>query len=165
MKGLLTSDTHYGFSQKTHRIHEKFLEHLAQVIKLNDVRFLIHSGDWSTNKQDQLERTLLMFRKYISIPIIAVRGNHCLWDYQKAKVRRMHWGEMQQKHAEWFKAADIHHLENQGPMTIDDHIIVGWDGWYHNVNPPTNDASQMISNIEGCPTHLFHNQRAYKAFE
>jgi predicted phosphodiesterase len=165
MKGLLTSDTHYGFSQKTHVIHEKFLKHLAEVIQLNDIKFLIHAGDWACNKQDQFERTLLMFRKHISIPIIAVRGNHELWDWQKVARRKMMWGEMDRKHREWFKAAGIHHLENDGPFVIGDTIIMGWDGWYHDLNPPTNDDTQMIGYIESGTAHQYHNRRAHRALD
>jgi len=165
MKALLTSDTHYGYSQKTHIIHERFLKHLADVIALNDVKFLIHAGDWACNKQDQFERTLLMFRKYITIPILAVRGNHELWDWHKDARRKLMWGEMSRNHAEWFKAAGIHHLENDGPFTIGDTIIMGFDGWYHSWNPPTNDVGQMVSYIESATAHQYHNQRAHKALD
>jgi len=166
MKLTKTSDTHYGFSQRTHRIHETFLNNLYEEIVNNGSKALLHAGDWNCNKQDQLYRSLKMFRKYLpNIPIVTVRGNHCLWDWQKKGTRRLLWGEMQRIHAEWFKEHDIHHLENDGPVIIDNTIIVGWDGWYHDINVDSNDASQMIGNIDGQPTHYYQNRRAHKAFE
>lgn len=166
MKFTLTSDTHYGMTHKTHIIHEKFLRNLHEEIVNNGSKALIHAGDWNCNKQDQFQRTLVMFRKWLpNISIIAVRGNHCLWDYNKVPARKRQWGELQALHTQWFKDAGIHHLENDGPYIIDNTIIVGWDGWYHDINPPTNDAGQMIGNVNGVPTHLFHNQRAFHAFD
>lgn len=165
MKALLTSDTHYGFSQKTHIIHERFLKNLAEVIRLNDVKFIIHAGDWACNKQDQFERTLIMFRKYIHIPILSVRGNHEHWDFNKDSKSKTMWGELDKNHKAWFKAAGIHHLEADGPFTIGDTIIVGFDGWYHQLNPPTNDHEQMVGYIEGGTAHQYHNRRAHKALE
>lgn len=166
MKLTKTSDTHYGFSQKTHIIHERFLTNLYEEIINNGSRALIHAGDWNCNKQDQFERTMKMFRKYLpGIRILATRGNHCLWDHQKKGSRRMMWGEMERQHAEWFKENDIHHLENDGPVVIDNTVIVGWDGWYHDINVASNDASHMISYIEGGTAHMYHNRRAHRAFE
>jgi predicted phosphodiesterase len=165
MKCILTSDTHYGLSQKTHIIHERFLKHLAEVIKLNNVKLLIHAGDWACHKQDQFQRTLLMFRKYIAIPIVAVRGNHEYWDYQKVSRRHMMWGEMDSLHIAWFKAANIHHLETFGPYTIDDVIIAGFDGWYHSLTPPTKDHERIVRFIEDGTAFQYHNRRAYKALD
>lgn len=159
----LTSDTHYGFSQRTHAIHEEWLEKLQDKIVSEDVRVLIHAGDWIANKQDQLPRTLNMFRKYIKIPIVAVRGNHCLWDYS-SYPKKTPWDAMNNNHFDWFKAADIHHLEN-GPYLIENHIIVGFDGWYNNVMTPTRDVEMMVRDIQGANPMMFHNHRAHHALD
>ena len=168
VKFLLTSDTHYGFNHKTHQRHETFLEGVQLAIKEEGVNCVVHAGDWSVNKQDQFYRTMKMFRKYIplDIPIVCVRGNHDFWDYAKdygytSSGRKMHWGEMQQAHNKWFEEFNIHHLES-GPFIVEDVIVCGFDGWYGQANPPTNDESQMIGNIEGCPTMVYHSSRAYK---
>lgn len=165
VKFVLTSDTHYGFNDKTHRRHENFLTTLWEAIEIDEIACVIHAGDWSVNKQDQFYRTMKMFRKYIDIriPIVCVRGNHDFWDYADGyKVRhKRQWGELSRIHREWFKEMNIHHLE-EGNMVIDDVIVCGFDGWYGIGNPPTNDEAMMIGNIEGCPSMVYHSSRAYK---
>jgi len=169
IKLALTSDTHYGHSKNTHRIHEKFLEALAADIKTNDVKALIHAGDWTSYKQDQFKRTLAMFRKYIpaNIPIVAVRGNHDLWQGGNRKKFGYihHHGQMMQQHEEWFKANNIHHLE-AGPMQLGDVIIYGFDGWYRVAEPTTNDEIYMGWNdVEGCPIMPYLSNRAHKKLD
>lgn len=172
---LLTSDTHYGYSKNTHKLHERFLLQLQKEITFHDVKCLIHSGDWACNKQDQFERTMIMFRKYIDIPIVAVRGNHELWDYRKDKFdpmkgemvrgRKMSWEVMDEKHKQWFKENNIHHLESGGPMVIDDVIICGFDGWYYHMNAPTNDGDMIVSHVGGATSMMYHSKRAYEALD
>ncbi len=175
MKLLLTSDTHYGFSHNTHKIHEKFFQQLNQEIVHNDIKAVIHSGDWSSNKQDQFQRTLAMFRNRLGpdIPIVAVRGNHELWDYRKDKFDhntgmmkpqgKISWETMDRLHQEWFQKENIHHLESQGKFVIDDVVIMGFDGWYYHVNAPTNDGGMIISHVGGDTSMTYHSHRAYKA--
>ena len=165
VKFLLTSDTHYGYNHKTHRIHEKFLTEIKEAIDIEEISAVIHAGDWSVNRQDQFYRTMKMFREYIDprIPILCVRGNHDFWDYPDGyKVpRKRLWGELANIHREWFKELNVHHLE-EGPYTVKDVIVCGFDGWYNHANPPTNDETQIIGNIEGCPAMVYHSSRAYK---
>lgn len=161
----LTSDTHYGFNHKTHRIHERFLTILSEAVEADGVKCVIHAGDWSCNKQDQFYRTMKMFRKYIGeeIPIACVRGNHDFWDHVDGyKVaRKRHFGELSNIHRSWFEEHNIHHLET-GPLVVGDVIVCGFDGWYGRADPPTKDAEKMIDNIEGCPGMMYHSSRAYK---
>jgi len=165
IKIALTTDSHYGHSKNTHKIHEKFLKRLNLAIKADDVKVLIHTGDWISYKQDQLERTLKMFRKYIDIPIVCVRGNHDLWQYDKRNDgRKLTLMELDEQHNKWFKENDIHHLEN-GPFIVDDVIIVGFDGWYNMCYPPTNDAEHMKSNVEGVPTMVYLSGKTYSKLD
>jgi hypothetical protein len=95
-----------------------------------------------------------------------VRGNHDFWDYAKnygytSSGRKLLWGEMQQQHKKWFKELNVHHLE-EGPYVVDDVIVCGFDGWYGQGNPPTNDEAMIVGNIEGCPAMVYHSSRAYK---
>lgn len=166
MKLLLTSDTHYGHSAKTHQIHEKFLAKLAEEVARHNVQAVIHAGDWSSSRQDQLYRTMKMFRNALpGIPIVTSLGNHDLWQVGKNKYSRMlmH-GHLLEQHKAWFKELDIHHLE-QGPFIIDDVIIMGFDGWYKLTNPPTNDADRMVSNIEGVPAMVYLAGQTYKKLD
>lgn len=165
VKFALTSDTHYGFGSKTHKFHMRFLAKLWQAIQDEGVAAVIHAGDWSCNQQHQFMRTMKMFRQYIpkEIPILAVRGNHDLWDWPDGyKVRaKRHWGELKRIHEKWFFQHNIHHLE-EGEYVVDDVIVCGFDGWYGQANPPTNDKDMIVDNIEGCPAMIYHSSRAYK---
>ncbi len=168
VKLMLTSDTHYGFNHKTHQRHENFLKTLQDTIESDDIKCVIHAGDWSVNKQDQFYHTMKMFRKHIdpSIPIAAVRGNHDFWDLPdgyKIKRKRM-FGELQNLHREWFEEHNIHHLET-GPLVVDDVIICGFDGWYGKADPPTNDEERIIGTVEGCPAMVYLSSRAYKELD
>jgi predicted phosphohydrolase len=161
LKCLLTSDTHYGFSNKTHRRHEKFLKEVSEKIKSDDIGLVIHAGDWSCNKQDQFERTLKMFRK--SLPsgtkIAAVRGNHEFWDKGRSSI-----SILDSLHRQWFKENDITYLGDE-KLIIDDVCIVGFDGWYGSANPATNDAANMAKMHESCPSMLYLSNRAYKELD
>lgn len=165
MKIAITTDTHYGRDKNTHRVHEKFLTRLNEAMKAEDVKVLIHCGDWSCNKQDQLERTLKMFRKHIDIPIVAVIGNHDLWQYnRRGDAKKKTLQEQRLLHAEWFKLNNIHYLEN-GPFVIEDVVIAGFDGWYSKANPDTNDADNMKSYTEAVPTMVYLSNYAHKRLD
>lgn len=175
IKCIHLTDTHYGNSPNTHRVHEKFLSNVARIIEEQKVDVLIHSGDWTSNKQDQFERTLAMHRKYISIPIVAVRGNHDLWDYHKDGYdkwglekpgKRMSWPDMDKQHEEWFAKNDIIHLENKD-FVKDGVIITGFDGWYGypaQADLYTNDKNMISRNVFGGDSMEFHSDRARKGF-
>lgn len=164
MKFALTSDTHYGHNKKTHDIHVKWLAEMYADLKANDVKLLIHAGDWTSNRQKQFHKTMQMFRAAMpDIMIAAVRGNHDLWQY-KHYPRKMHHGTLNKLHQEWFKESNIHWLEN-GPLVIDDVIVVGFDGWYNLAFPPSNDGEQMIEYIEGVPSTVFLASQTYKKLD
>lgn len=166
MKVLLTSDTHYGYSNKTHRRHERFLKEIAKRIEDRDVDVVIHAGDWATNRQDQLERTLKMFRAYINVPILCVKGNHDFWDQKKGgknMQRKTMYGELIRQHKDWFESNDIHYLGNS-EFVKDSVCFVGFDGWYGYLDKArsgTNDAKYIVSSIESCDAHLYLANKAY----
>lgn len=172
MKFLATTDTHYGHGKNTHIIHTKFLKRVAEEVKRENIRAVIHAGDWVSHKQDQFPRTLKMFRKFLGdTPIATVRGNHSFWEYNKKfyhdqtkEIGMPMWGELDRKHKEWFKEFNITHLEDE-PVVIDDVIIVGFDGWYNLSFPPTNDKYFIRNNIEGVWFHTWLANRAYKQME
>jgi predicted phosphodiesterase len=176
MKILKTSDTHYGHSNNTHKIHQKFLDNIKKEITFNDVRLIIHAGDWSSSHQDQFERTLNMWRTTLGdIPIVTSRGNHELWDQRKKKYdrltgemsyrRQLPWEVMDELHKEWFKEYNIHHLESQGVFEIDDIGVFGFDGWYYRFDAPTNDGGMIVPYVGGDTSLIYHSHRAYKALD
>lgn len=178
IKFLLTSDTHFGHSKNTGRIHEKFLKLCNSKIELEKVSAVIHAGDWASYKQDQFYKTLKMFRKALSVPIATVRGNHDFWSpgLSLSKKNRLEksgestesykplYGQLCLQHAEWFKEFDIIHLEEK-LLVIDDVIVLGFDGWYYKDRPPTNDDLFIRNNIEGAWFHTYLANRAHKQLE
>lgn len=129
MKVALTSDLHRGASQKTHKIHDKFFDELEQD-KSWDV--LLIAGDLAISKTEQMESLFAHLRKYISRPILVIRGNHDYWHKDRTNSEYRGTRELtvcDTMHKQYFKTYDIHHLEGN-PYVKDDVAIIGWDGWY-----------------------------------
>jgi len=177
MKLAIVSDTHYGHSHRTQRIHEKFLKKLSEACVEEKVDALIHAGDWISHTQHQLPRTWKMFRKAMGdLPILGVLGNHDHWDsetwydFKKARHTKYRRGKpynaMVLDWEEWAEESNIHLLE-KNPYRFDeqgegDTIIYGFNGWYHNIPPLTNDVHHMPKLHEAAPIHSYLNNKAYK---
>ena len=164
MNLILTSDTHYGVDGKTHGKHERFWRDMQKDIVANDVKALIWAGDLASSKQRQFRRSVEQAREHVSIPILLVRGNHDFWDARDSlDAGRRSFPELDRLHREVFSEFNVHHLES-GPVTIEDVLICGWDGWYAGT-PPSNDANFMFRDYEGVPMHTYLSSRAWKKFE
>lgn len=169
-KIAVTTDTHYGFDKSTRKIHEKFWAKLGKEIVEQSVDVLVISGDIISHKQEQWDKLLALVRTHIHIPIVIVRGNHDFWDHEGrhnrycSRYKKVGWIELNQEHKAVFEKYKIHHLEGN-PFVVGDVIILGFDGWYHEINPPTNDMEQMIPYINSTPTHLFLSHKAHQDFE
>lgn len=171
MKFALVTDTHYGFNHKTHRIHEKFLKKLNEECIEAGVDALIHCGDWISNNQHQLPRTWKMFREALGdLPILSVRGNHCLWNYetfhysQIKKIRKkevdvssLH--QMYDLHDQWAEEHNIWLLQRH-PYEFKDVVVYGFDGWYANASI-SNDHKFMPKMVESCPTGVWLGKQAH----
>lgn len=159
MKIAVTSDTHYGFTYKTRKIHQVFLEKLAS--EKFDV--LVHCGDWISSKQSELPKTFEMFRKHIKCPILTVMGNHDLWNnskrwkYSNKEVKR-NYIDIIEYHIDQMRKYDIHHLDKT--ITLDDITFYGFDGWYKEVPPRTNDLKYMPRTAYGFLIEQFLNKKA-----
>lgn len=168
MKLLLTSDTHYGMDGKTHNKHMKFWKKVSKVIQEQDIKALIWAGDVASFRQRHLYRSLEQAREFVDIPILLVRGNHDFWNGVDKKYPEMNPFTMDEifiQHQEWFKKFNIHHLEN-GPYIIDDVVICGFDGWYAQVDPGTNDKKWMPMTIQGeAITSQYMVSKAWKDFD
>jgi predicted phosphodiesterase len=156
MRLVLTSDTHFGHDGKTQSKHQKFLKAVAE----ENPDVLVHAGDWTSSKQEQFRRTLEMFREELRCPIVAVRGNHDFWQ----TVDRFHFLQetesLFEQHEIWFRQFNIHHV-SQGPFVIDGWTITGFDGWYGNLNPPTNDEKFMPLFTQNMRTMEWFNRKAH----
>lgn len=93
MKFAMTTDTHYGHSSSTHKIHLKFLKRLKYKMEEEEIKYLIHCGDWASSKQNELQRTWMMFRKELgsNIKILTVLGNHDCLDKKTELLTKRGW--------------------------------------------------------------------------
>jgi predicted phosphodiesterase len=160
MNLVVLSDTHYGHDSRTHKIHEKFLKELGDTCLASNVSLIVHCGDWISSNQHQLPRTWKMFRSFLgNIPIVTVRGNHDLWNYDywgvHEKKRRwakfpanLKYSEILIQHEKWAEEFDIKILSNK-PFIYQNVVFYGFDGWYWNVPPPTNDFKYMDKIFDG----------------
>lgn len=168
MKILKVTDTHYGHSNKTHKIHSKLFKRMAHIIETESVDVILHGGDWISCDQHQLPRTWKMFREaFPGIPILGVKGNHDLWNWEIFGVhpKKKAYAKLPMlrnipaiyaQQEEWADQYDIHMLQGK-PYETDEVIIYGFDGWYAKPNT-SNDKKFMPKDYEGCPigTWLLH---------
>lgn len=162
----LTTDTHFGASNNTQKIHEKFLKKLMQ--EKFDV--LVHTGDIASHKQKQLYRSLHMFKEALGeIPFLFVLGNHCLWDQDSWNNgrynKRTSYEEMKSTQREWFEELKVHYLQDSPFKYGDEAIFYGYDGWYLNLPPPSNDKNWMPSVAKLCPIDQYLSYRANKSLD
>lgn len=160
MKVAITTDTHYGFmGDRTRKRHKLFLEKLQKAMADEDVKILIHTGDWITHRHEQLEKTFAQFRDYISCPILTVFGNHDFWN-EKRKNKMISWENLLRSQAESLAKYNITHV-GVNPVVIEGYLFAGFNGWYKSHNPPSNDLNCMPHSIEGKPTHAYLSDKAY----
>jgi len=168
MKLAITTDTHLGASNNTQKIHEKFL------IKLMEESFdvLVHTGDIASHKQKQLYRSLQMFREALGdIPILFILGNHDLWSQEdwnqnnRRYNKRTSYEQMKANQRDWFDELNVHYLQDSEFIYNDEVIFYGYDGWYKNMNPPSNDKHWMPTVAKMCPINQYLNYRATKTLD
>lgn len=151
MKIALTSDTHWAaYGQTTVKRTRKMWQRLAE----EDFDILIHAGDWCTkDARKQMRRAVIQCRRYIDKPILTILGNHDFWDNPRIDPR-----QMLLKHSATFEKHNVHYLLDN-PFYYKDFVFVGFDGWYNNINPPTNDSYWMPMYVEGVPIHKWMNKK------
>lgn len=88
MRVAVTTDTHYGVSKNTDKIHSKFLKKLMS----ESFDILVHTGDIASHKQKHLYRSLQMFREALGdIPMLVVLGNHDCLDKETELLTKRGW--------------------------------------------------------------------------
>lgn len=172
MRVLVTTDTHYGFDHNTHKVHQKFIKKIRQECENQNIDAVIHCGDWIATEQGELPRTFKMFREGLGdIPILGVEGNHCLWDYsfraRRKKMKKFPSGmpliQMLEQHKLWAAEYSIHLLENTPYYhSASETLIMGFNGWYMSLSPPTNDATYMPLFVESAPSTQYLSHKAHK---
>lgn len=164
MRLAITTDTHFGASNNTQKIHEKFLKKLMK----ESFDVLVHAGDIASHKQKQLYRSLQMFKEAIGErPLLFVEGNHCLWSEEiwGRKPSRIPYEEMKATQREWFSELKVHYLQDGSFSYKDEAIFYGYDGWYHILPPTSNDKNWMPRFAKQCPIDQYLSYRANKSLD
>jgi predicted MPP superfamily phosphohydrolase len=120
----------YAVTGDTHNIEPAFWEKLRQLRP--DVIF--HVGDWTMQSQE-LRVALMTMRDVLPrTPCYAVLGNHDWWSDKTESDHRLatHWRRtlMNQYHVTWLRGTTV---------TVEGLKVGGFDGWYEELLPPTND--------------------------
>ena len=153
MKFILIADTHTDFDCDSTPIYKKYYKEILSKI---DFDVLIHAGDWCTKSYKHFDPALSLIREYISKPILTVLGNHDIWrsyndltelDDIKSYIR------------EQFSKYDIHYLSEKS-FEYEDIIVTGFDGWYNNIEPFTNDFKYLQKFYNDIPLSRYLNKIA-----
>ncbi len=159
MKIFLTSDIHYGFDETTHRKLTKWLKECEPLIEQADL--MIGAGDWISHKQESFPKVFKLFRDaFKDKDILAVFGNHDCWSIDLHPYEEMR--DYQKKIMNDF---GIHYLPNNPYIKLAKYTIFGFDGFYSQIPPRSNDPKWMPKVAHGAPIHLYLNHKAHKHFE
>ena len=168
LKIALTCDSHYGFSEKTPRVLDRFLKKLVK----EEFDVLVHCGDWISHKQSQFEKVFKLFRKYIHPlkPILSVRGNHDFWNRDDSLryrgIPKPTYESMDLSHKELMEKYGIIYLQDKSPYIDPSGVIFwGFDGWYNTLPPPSNDKYFMPQYAQSCPIDVYLEHRASKSLD
>jgi len=128
-----------------------------------EIKFIVFAGDQSSSQLSELSLYFHLFREILpDLPAYWVKGNHDFWD--KKHVGSL--GEVLEIHDKLCKDYDIKHLDAEKVVIpYRDEILhedktlalFGFDGWYGNTNPPTNDISYMRYKMNGDQLPILHH--------
>jgi len=153
---ILTSDIHYGFEGEYTRLRlERFYRDLRKEFEPGDI--LVLAGDLSQGVEflDPMCRQLRTHFVADELPVLVVFGNHDYWGkHSSASAFIRNCRSMLQT----LKKHDIHYL-GHNPYKIDDIILYGFDGWYWNSSPPTNDILYMPKTVNDVQVHDYMYMR------
>ncbi len=136
MRILIIGDTHYGITSPG-RLDKFYFEECTGHFDI-----IVHVGDWACSDQSEIEAGVRQIRNWFpKTPILTVRGNHDFWSQNPHNLH-----DLDKFHAKIFEHYKIHHLQNN-PFILKDVLFVGFDGWYGNPDPPTNDDRWIHSDI------------------
>lgn len=151
MRALITSDWHFGYSHDTcDRIRTMLMDGMNKGFDI-----MIIAGDVASNDPRQLEKAFKHTREIVDKPILVVYGNHDYWSKYYYSIKTI-----EEKHEQSCKDYDIHYLACN-PYYGDDFTIFGFDGWYGNPDPDTNDYNWMSKEFGSSANlhrHFFEKQ-------
>lgn len=137
MKIILTSDLHFGLDHRTGNKHARFWSKVAA----EDPDVLCIAGDIASHKQDQVEKCFKHIRRWLpTVPIFVVWGNHDFWGTGK------NFPDLVRDRMKFNQGERIRHLNGDFVDIVVKNKKVrlcGFDGWYADPNPPTNDKIRI----------------------
>ena len=159
MRISLTSDTHYGFSRSTQGILESLLTRMAE----DEPDIILHAGDWSSTKHQELWDCLALFRKYFPNTniISALSSNHDVWksdDEDSVFFNELRTIEQLLESIQ--KAHDAFGIKRE--LVTDSLAITTCQSWYRTANPPSNDHYWMPG---GAYDHYYMLDLARKSYD
>jgi len=156
MKTLILTDLHRGFNKKTAQIHEAAFN---AILSQHKIELVIVSGDLGTSSLKDVANCFKFLRKkFGSIKILVVLGNHDFWD---SEIKSLH--QKFEKIQNYADEYDIHLLENK-PFETDQSIFLGYNGWYGSLEKNTKDALYMKHMfVDNLPMDLYLQKRADEA--
>lgn len=154
MKIALTSDTHYGITDKTYRKLEQMLKKMQE----QEPDVVLHAGDWGSHKERHLGACMKLFRRFFSdTPIVGVRGNHDLWTEHSLQTLETFISNSDKTFEEYnILNTYFNHQEKV--------VIVGWNGWYKSLWPRSNDKYHMPQPENGFPINDYMQLLARESF-
>jgi predicted phosphodiesterase len=180
MKCAVTSDVHYGYDENSRKVHEKYWAKLAA----EGIETLFVVGDLGSTKLNDFKRCLRVMRKYLPTQkIIICCGNHDYWDRRfaghklaglkgpaflqgrrklSARQQPQSYALTRMCHQKWCRENNVILLDGTSHDLSDKLIVLGFQGWYNNPNPPTNDAKYMPEYIESAPFHHYLTHKAHR---
>lgn len=140
MKCVLISDTHYSELSTPGNLR------VLQELEMDPPEVLFHAGDWISTCQSELEQILSLYDVYLpNTRIIAVRGNHDFWDGQ---FKYPTLDELLDSHVRLFAQYGVELLQGNWIELAPGISVGGFDGWYGDPFPPTNDVYYMPRDTE-----------------
>ena len=162
MKLVKTSDLHAGFSNETLQKHQRFFSKVAT--EKPDV--LVLAGDNASHRQKSLRTLFRTVRdSNPTVPVVCCWGNHDFWETPKSRSAMPSYEQLVAGRQAACDEYNILHVD-KGPYIIDNVAIVGFDGWYWHLDPPTNDKLRMPKEAgSGEPLFSFLTSKAHTDLE
>lgn len=157
MKIALTTDIHYGYSMNTYIILSNYLK--QNLIQLKECELMVISGDLIASKQSSFTQLFKLLRHYYDKEILIVRGNHDFWDYEN----KSYYDTYRLMQINFRKECDLHNIIYlpDSPWYTKKFVFYGFDGYYSQIPPKTNDGHHMPLQAHDEDIHVHLNRKAH----
>lgn len=159
MKIALTTDLHYGYSMNTYITLSNYFK--KNLLQLKESELMVISGDLIASKQESFPQLFKLLRHYYHYDkeILIVRGNHDYWDYEN-KHNYDAYKYMQDNFRKECDLFEITYLPDS-PWYTKNFVFYGFDGYYAQIPPKTNDVRNMPLQAHDEDIHIHLNRKAH----